>query len=211
MNKVIAKQILSDIEKVYPNAKSELSNWKTPFQFLVCVILSAQTTDKQVNKVTGKLFEKYSTLDSLAVANVQSVSQIISSVNYFRHKAKFIVEAAKMVRDKYQGVVPITVTDLISLPGVGPKTANVFLAEIYKDNQGIAVDTHVFRIAHRLGLSDKGTPGQVANDLETLYDKTLWYRINNAFVLYGRYVCKAKNPECDGCGFRRLCNFVKPF
>ncbi|MBD3328905.1 endonuclease III [Candidatus Dojkabacteria bacterium] len=202
-----AYEVLDKVQQLYPDPSSELGNWETPFQFLVCVALSAQTTDKQVNKVTKRLFEKYPDADSLSKAELEDVQEIISSINYYKNKAKYVIQAAKMVIENYVGSVPRDINEVVKLPGVGYKTANVFLSEIYEDNQGIAVDTHVFRVAHRLNLSKKDTPGGVADDLEVLFDKKDWHKINGAFVLFGRYTCKAKSPKCDECPLTALCEF----
>jgi len=190
--KELAKQLLLEIEKIYPDASTELKNWKTPFQFLVCIMLSAQTTDKQVNKVTKKLFEKYPDAKSLSSADVDDVTSLVKSVNYFKTKAKHIIETAKLLQNNYNGVPPKDVVKLQKLPGVGYKTANVFLNDLYKLNQGIAVDTHVARVARTYGLTKNVNPTKIAHDLEKLYPKRDWYKVNALFVLYGRHILKAK-------------------
>ena len=190
--KELAKQLLLEIEKIYPDASTELKNWKTPFQFLVCIILSAQTTDKQVNKVTKKLFKKYPDAKSLSIADIDDITNIVKSVNYFKTKAKHIIKTAKLLQNNYNGVPPKDVVELQKLPGVGYKTANVFLNDLYKSNQGIAVDTHVARVAMTYGLTKNTNPTKIAHDLEKLYLKRDWYKVNSLFVLYGRYILKAK-------------------
>jgi len=190
--KELAKQLLLEIEKIYPGASTELENWETPFQFLVCIMLSAQTTDKQVNRVTKKLFEKYPDTKSLSLADIDDVIYFVKSVNYFKTKAKHIVETAKLLQSNYKGVPPKDVVELQKLPGVGYKTANVFLNDLYKSNQGIAVDTHVVRVARTYGLTKNINPTKIAHDLEKLYPKRDWYKVNSLFVLYGRYILKAK-------------------
>jgi endonuclease-3 len=182
-----AMKVLNDIEKMFPNAKTELGNWDTPFQFLICVILSAQTMDKQVNKVTGKLFDKYPDSNSLSQAKPDDVREILSSINYYNTKAKHIIETAKILNKQYNGEPPKDVKRLQDLPGVGYKTANVFLNVIYKANQGIGVDTHVRKVAKKFGLTDHDKPDKIAKDLEELYPQDQWYKINQLFVLYGRY------------------------
>jgi len=190
--KELAKQLLLEIEKIYPNASTELKNWKTPFQFLVCIMLSAQTTDKQVNKITKVLFEKYPDARSLSVADIDAVTGLVKSVNYFKTKAKHIVETAKLLESNYKGVPPKDVVELQKLPGVGYKTANVFLNDLYKSNQGIAVDTHVVRVARTYGLTTNSNPTKISHDLEKLYPQKDWYKVNALFVLYGRYILRAK-------------------
>lgn len=182
-----AMKVLKDIEKMFPDASTELENWETPFQFLICVILSAQTTDKQVNKVTGKLFERYADAKSLSNANIEDVKKLVGSINYYNTKAKHIIETAEIVSREYDGNPPKDVNKLQELPGVGYKTANVFLNEIYQANQGIGVDTHVRKVAKKFGLTENDNPDKIAKDLESLYPKEIWYKINRLFVLYGRY------------------------
>jgi endonuclease III len=191
----IALKLLCEVEKLFPEASTELSNWETPFQFLICIVLSAQTTDKQVNNVTKKLFAKYPDAKSLALAKVVDVERLVGGVNYFKTKAKHIVQIAKILKDEYEGVPPRDVNELQKLPGVGYKTANVFLNDLYRENQGIAVDTHVLRVARAYGLTNNIDPLKVSHDLEKLYPKELWYKVNSTFVLYGRYVLKARKPD----------------
>ena len=182
-----AMKVLEDIEKIFPDAKTELVNWETPFQFLLCIMLSAQTMDRQVNRVTKKLFDKYPDAKSLVNADIEDVKKLIGSINYFNTKSKHIMETAKILDRKYDGVPPKDVVLLQELPGVGYKTANVFLNDLYHANQGIAVDTHVRKVAKKFGLTDSDNPDKIAKDLEKLYPKEVWYKINQCFVLYGRY------------------------
>ena len=185
--KEVAKKLLEDIEEMFPEGDTELENWNTPFQFLICVMLSAQTMDKQVNKVTKKLFSKYPDAKSLSQADINDIKNIIGSINYFNTKSKHIIETAKILDKDYKGKPPKDVKKLQELPGVGYKTANVFLNQIYQANQGIGVDTHVRRIAREFGLTKESDPYKIAKDLEKLYPKKDWYKINRLFVLYGRY------------------------
>jgi endonuclease-3 len=185
--KEVAKKLLEDMEKMFPDADTELENWNTPFQFLICVILSAQTMDKQVNKVTKNLFDKYPDAISLSKADIDDVKKIIGSINYFNTKSKHIIETSKILDKEYKGDPPKDVKKLQELPGVGYKTANVFLNQIYQANQGIGVDTHVRRIAREFGLTKENDPDKIAKDLERVYPKKDWYKINRLFVLYGRY------------------------
>jgi len=195
--KSFASKLLSEIEQIYPEAKTELSNWSTAFQFLICIVLSAQTTDKQVNKITENLFKQYSTANMLANAKYEDVEHTVQGINYFKTKAKHIIELAKMVDERYNGEPPKTLVELQTLPGVGYKTANVFLNDLYHSNQGIAVDTHVSRVAKSYGLTKETDPTKIAHDLEKLYPKDDWYKVNSLFVLYGRYILKAKKPDWE--------------
>lgn len=203
------KYILKKLEELYPDSKTELQNWKTEFQFLLCIVLSSQTTDNQVNLVTKKLFEKYSDVKTFAGLEYSQLEKEIASVNYYRAKSRHIVELSKMLIEDFDSNVPKNVSDLIKLPGVGRKTANVYLNELFKLNQGIAVDTHVARVAQRLCLTEEKIPDKIAFDLEKVFCKDDWYKINSRFVLFGRYYCKARKPECSGCIFRDICCFVK--
>jgi endonuclease-3 len=203
-----SQYILSSIEKLFPDAKSELINWNTPFQFLICIMLSAQTTDKQVNSLTSKLFLKHPSSKEISKLKVEEIEKYIKGVNYFKTKAKHILEASRIIESEFNGIVPKTLNDLVKLPGVGYKTANVFLGELYKSNEGIAVDTHVMRVAQRLGLTTEKTPIKIAKDLEKLYPKEDWWKINRYFVLYGRYICRANMKKSD-CIFKDICSYCK--
>jgi len=195
--KSFASRLLSEIEQIYPEAKTELSNWSTAFQFLICIVLSAQTTDKQVNKVTENLFKQYPTAKKLANAKYEDIEYTLRGINYFKTKARHIIELAKLVDERYGGEPPKTLIELQTLPGVGYKTANVFLNDLYHSNQGIAVDTHVSRVAKSYGLTKESDPTKIAHDLEKLYPKDDWYKVNSLFVLYGRYILKAKKPDWE--------------
>jgi endonuclease-3 len=193
----VAIQLLKEVERIFPEAKTELKNWNTPFQFLICIVLSAQTTDRQVNIVTKELFRRYPDAFEMSRAKVSDIEKIVKSVNYFRVKSKHIKELSLILAKDFNGIPPKTTQELIILPGVGYKTANVFLNDLYKANQGIAVDTHVARVAKSYGLTKNTDPYKIAKDLERLYPKKDWYRVNSCFVLYGRYILKAKKPDMN--------------
>ena len=195
--KELAVQLLSEVEKLFPEATTELVNWRDDFQFLVAVILSAQTTDIQVNKITPELFRKYPDAKKLASAKIEDLEYTLGGINYFRTKSKNIKKMAKILVEQYEGQPPKSLKKLIELPGVGYKTANVFLNERYRANEGIAVDTHVLRVARAYGLTKNTDPTKVAHDLEKLYPKKDWYKVNSVFVLYGRYILKARKPDMD--------------
>lgn len=195
--KELAVKLLSEVEKLFPEATTELANWKNDFQFLVAVILSAQTTDIQVNKVTPELFRKYPDATKLSKAKIEDLEHTLGGINYFRTKSKNIKEMARILVEQYRGELPKSLKKLIELPGVGYKTANVFLNERYKANEGIAVDTHVLRVVRAYGLTKNTDPTKVAHDLESLYPKEDWYKVNSTFVLYGRYILKAKKPDME--------------
>ena len=193
--KELANDLLLEIEKLFPKAKTELENWSTPFQFLVCIMLSAQTTDKQVNKVTKKLFERYLDAKSFSSAKIEELQDTLGGINYYKTKSKHLIEMSKIVSVVYKGQPPVNLSKLLKLPGVGYKSANVFLNDLYKSNQGIAVDTHVLRVARAYGLTENTDPTKVSHDLEKLFKKKDWYKVNSTFVLYGRYILKAKKPD----------------
>ncbi len=186
----------------YKGSKTEL-NYKNEYELLVAIILSAQCTDKRVNMVTPKLFEKYPNIQALACANIEDVKEIIKSCNFFNNKAKNLVSMAKEVKEKYNSIIPKEHEKLIKLPGVGNKTANVFLIELNGENR-MAVDTHVFRVSHRLGITDAKTVEETEKDLIKAF-KTDLNELHQAFVLFGRYICTAKNPKCDKCFVKEFC------
>lgn len=198
-----AKKIVRYLKRHYPKPKSEL-RYKTPFQFLVAVVLSAQCTDKAVNKVTAPLFKKYKTAQDFADANPATFRKEISSVPFFRNKTRSITGAAKKTVALFHGRVPNNITDLVLLPGVGYKTAHVILGELYGVWEGIPTDTHVRRFAKRFDLSDKDDLTKISKDLEDLIPKKDWKYVNNGLVLYGRYVCPARRHDCTNHPLTRL-------
>ncbi len=191
-----ARRIVAYLKKTYPEPKSEL-NHHTPFQFLVAVVLSAQCTDKLVNTVTESLFKKYKTAQDFASAHPAAFAREISRVSFFRTKARHIIAAAQMVVRDHRGKVPRTAAELERLPGVGYKTANVILGELYDTWEGIPTDTHVKRFAHRFALTTHKDLTKISKDLEALVPKKDWKYVNNGLVLYGRYVCPARPHACE--------------
>lgn len=193
--KLRTKKILAYLKRTYPKPKTEL-HYRTPFQLLVAVMLSAQTTDKQVNKVTQGLFKKYKTVRDFARADYKTFDQEIGSVSFHRNKARAIIAAAKKVQDEFRGRIPKTEGQLVTLPGVAYKTAHVVLGELYSVWEGIPTDTHVKRFATRFDLSDNRDLKKISKDLEALVPKKDWKYVNNGFVLYGRYICPARPHDC---------------
>ncbi len=190
-----AAKIVAYLKKAYPEPKTELG-YRHPMQLLAAVMLSAQTTDKQVNKITETLYKKYKTVKDFANADPKTFEKEISSVSFFRNKAKAIIAAAKMIEKDFGGKVPRTVDELVLLPGVAYKTANVVLGELYEIWEGIPTDTHVKRFAYRFDLSDNTDLKKISHDLEALVPKKDWRFVNNGLVLYGRYVCPARPHDC---------------
>src|SRR3989344_2442102 len=189
------KEIITYLKKTYPEPKSELMH-TTPFQFVAAVIMSAQCTDKAVNKLTEMLFKKYKTALDFARAKPEVFAKKISSIPFFRNKAKAIIGAAKVIQEKFGGKVPKTEKELVELPGVGYKTAHVILGELHNVWEGIPTDTHVKRFAKRFDLTDNDDLTKISKDLEALIPKYDWKYVNNGFILYGRYVCPARPHEC---------------
>jgi endonuclease III len=193
--KARARKIVTYLKAAYPVPKTELA-YKTPFQLVASVILSAQCTDKKVNLVTSTLWKKYRTVDDFANANLATFTKEISSLTFFQNKAKHIIGAAKYVRDHYDGKVPMTEPEMVKLPGVAYKTAHVVLGELYDIWEGIPTDTHVRRFAIRFDLVDSTDLTKISKELEALIPKADWRYVNNGLVLYGRYVCPAIPHDC---------------
>lgn len=191
-----AKKVITYLKRTYPKPKSELHS-STPFQFLVAVILSAQCTDKKVNVITETLFKKYKTVDDFAGADLATFTNEISSITFFRNKAKYIILSAQKIQSDFAGVLPRTERELTTLPGVAYKTAHVVLGEVFNVWDGIATDTHVRRFALRLDLTDNTDLTKISQDLEKLIPKKDWKYVNNGLVLYGRYVCSARPHDCS--------------
>lgn len=190
------KKLLTYLKKAYPAPKTELT-FTTPIQLVVAVMLSAQSTDKRVNLVTDTLFKKYKTVSHFADADYATFSKEISSITFFRNKARHIIGMAQMVRDEYKGQIPKTEKELVRLPGIAYKTAHVILGELHNIWEGIPTDTHVRRFALKFDLTDNTVLTKISKDLELLVPKKDWKFVNNGFVLYGRYVCKAVPHPCE--------------
>jgi endonuclease-3 len=190
----------------YPQAECAL-NFHDPFTLVIAVLLSAQTTDVAVNQVTPELFSRWPDPEAMAQAEPQQLEQVIRRIGFFRVKAKNCVACARMLLAEHGGQVPQSMEELTRLPGVGRKTANIVLNNAFGIVEGIAVDTHVFRIAHKLGFSPKSSdgPDKTEKDLLTLYPRELWGPINHQWVLFGREVCIARRPRCAECPLNDLC------
>lgn len=202
MNKKDALIIKSRLIENYKDAKSELK-FNSLYELIVCVILSAQCTDKRVNLITPGLFKNYPDIISLSNANLNSLKLLINSCSYFNNKASNLIKMAKNVVSNFGGEIPLNEKDLMSLEGVGQKTAHVVLLE-WKNENFMAVDTHVFRVAHRLNISKAKTPKQTEADLTNTF-KTDLGKLHQAIVLFGRYVCKAIKPNCKECILNDIC------
>ena len=192
------------LEKEYPEAKTAL-NFSTPYEMLFATIMSAQSTDVTVNKVTAKLFSKYRTLEDYANADPEELQADIKQTGFFRMKTKSIQGAARRLLDVYDGKLPDTMAEILTLPGVARKTANVVLGNVYGVVEGIAVDTHVGRLARRLGLTKETDPVKVERDLMRLIPRSKWMHVTYLFIEHGRKVCKAPVPRCEECVLNDIC------
>ena len=203
MNPAEKRSLLSKFEKLYPDPKSEL-NFKGTYQLVVCVILSAQCTDKKVNQVTPGLFAKYSSFKKLSEAKVSELEKIIRPINYYKTKTKNLIGMSGLVVNQHAGKLPRTHKELIALPGIGQKTANVVLNEL-----GVVptlpVDTHVFRVSKRLGLASGKTPEKTEEELKQEFKEKHWRNLHHWLIFHGRRVCKAQRPLCSECGIDSLC------
>ncbi len=205
---MMMNRIFLYLDELFPNPKCEL-NYEKDYELLIAIVLSAQTTDKRVNLVTPKLFSKYDSLEDLSKADVGLISEIIRPIGTYKKKAEFVVGIAKRLVDDGYSVIPNDRKYLESLPGVGRKTVNVFLSNIY-DEAAIAVDTHVERVSKRLKLAYSNDDVlTVEKKLMKKVPKDRWSRTHHQMVLFGRYKCKAIKPECDGCELQDMCRHYK--
>jgi endonuclease-3 len=198
---------LTELEKLYPDAKPAL-HYTTAYELLVAVILSAQCTDERVNKVTAVLFEKYSTPQAMLTLSQAELERYIFSCGFYRMKAEHILSASKDIIEKFGGEVPDTVEKLMSLAGVGKKTANVVYS-VWFGGDAIAVDTHVFRVSNRLGLAKGKTPLEVEAGLNKSIPQEDWSKAHHWLIWHGRKVCHSQKPNCEGCTLRSLCDYAK--
>ena len=200
-----ATEIMHRLGTLYPHAHIALDYSDDPWHLLVAVILSAQTTDAGVNKVTPVLFARFPGAAELAGADVLAVEEIVRPTGFYHQKTRSIMAAARIVLEEFDGRVPDTMEGLMRLPGVARKTANIVIANAYGKVEGIAVDTHVFRLAHRFGLTDEKDPDKVERDLCALLPREEWYAVNYRFIDHGRAVCTAKRPACGACALSDVC------
>ena len=210
MNKKDAVKMIEILKQTYPDATCSL-DFETPFQAVVAVILSAQCTDERVNKTTPALFERCKTVEDFANIDVKELEDFIHPCGFFKNKAKNIKLCAKQVLEKFNGQVPNNMEDLMSLAGVGRKTANVVMLEVFGVAEGIAVDTHAKRISNLIGLSNEKEPEKIEQDLIKIFPKEYLKDINHLFVWHGRNTCIARNPKCDNCIINSYCKYYKKY
>lgn len=207
MTKARSGKILTRLYEYYGETIPDL-NFRNIYELAIAVVLSAQTTDRQVNGVTGHLFSRYPDFKSLAEAEYSDVEGIVKSTGFFRTKAKNIISLSRMVCSEFGGVLPENIEQLIKLPGVGRKSANVILSIGY-GIPGLAVDTHVSRISNRLGYSSSKSPVEIEKNLCSIIDPSEWKRTHLLFIKHGRVICKARNPECGVCPVAEYCSYYK--
>ena len=205
-NKKITIEIIKILKESYPDAKCSL-DFSTPFEMLVAVCLSAQCTDERVNQVTPTLFKKYDTPEDFKNADINEVEKLIHSCGFYKNKAKNLIAAGTMIVDKFNGIVPDNMDDLMSIPGVGRKSANVIMLEAFNKPQGIAVDTHVKRISKRIGFSNESDPEKIEKDLLKTIPEEYYKDVNHLFIYHGRKTCKAPTPDCKNCPITKYCKY----
>lgn len=198
-------KVIKTLAETYPNAECEL-NFKSPYELLVATILSAQCTDKRVNVVTGELFKEYNTPEKMISLTEEELGEKIRSCGFYKNKSKNILETSKSIITEHGGEVPKTMEKLVSLPGVGRKTANVVLSNAF-GVPAIAVDTHVFRVSNRIGIAHGNTPDQVEQELMKNIPKDMWSITHHYLIWHGRNICKARKPDCEVCPVAPYCEY----
>lgn len=204
MNKKDAIKIIDILKETYPDAKCSL-DFTSPFEMLIAVILSAQCTDDRVNKTTPSIFSKYNTPEDFANMDIKKLEELIHPCGFYKNKAKNIKATAKILVEKYNSKVPQNMEELMALPGVGRKTANVVMLEAFNKPQGIAVDTHCKRIANKVGLSKEKDPEKIEKDLLKVIPKEYYKDVNHVLIWHGRNICISRNPQCEKCPINLLC------
>lgn len=199
-----AQEVVRLLREEHPNPETELDH-KNEVELVVAVMLSAQTTDTKVNEVTKELFSGYKTWEDYANADEEDLQEIIRQVNYYKTKAKRLKKAGQFILDEFNGEIPREIKKLTKIPGIARKSANVILQELWDIGEGIVVDTHVTRVSNRLELTNEQNAVKIEKDLMELFPKESWRNISGAMVLHGRYVCKARSPECEKCVLNEIC------
>ena len=208
MNKSEALNFVNILKQTYPDAQCSL-DFNTPFEMLVAVCLSAQCTDERVNKTTPSIFAKYDTPQDFANADIHELEELIHPCGFYKNKAKNIKLCAKQVIENFNGKLPHSMPELLTLSGIGRKSANVIMLEAFGIAEGIAVDTHAKRISNRIGLSNESEPEKIEQDLIKIFPKETLKDINHLFMWLGRNTCEARNPHCDSCSVKQFCEFYK--
>lgn len=204
MKKDVTK-IIEELKDMYPEAKCSL-DFSTPFEMGIAVMLSAQCTDERVNKITPILFAKYKKPEDYIKATLEEIEDIIKPCGFYKNKAKNLKGYAKNIIEKYKGQMPETIEELMELPGIGRKSANVIMLEAFNNPQGIAIDTHAKRISNRIGLSKEKEPSKIEKDLIKQIPKEYFKDVNHLLVWHGRKICNARKPKCEECGVNKYCD-----
>ena len=204
MKKNDINKLIDTLRKTYPDAKCSL-DFTTPFQLVVAVCLSAQCTDERVNLTTPALFQKYKTIEDFANCDLDELETLIHPCGFYKNKAKNIKKCANQILENFGGEVPSNMEDLVTLAGVGRKSANVIMLEVFGNAQGVAVDTHCKRISNRLGLSKESDPTKIELDLIKKFPAETLKDVNHLFIYFGRDICIARNPKCEQCPLRKFC------
>ena len=207
-NSIEIKNIVKLLKEMYPDATCSL-DFTTPFELLVAVCLSAQCTDERVNKTTPSIFAKYKTPKDFSNATLEELEELVHPCGFYKNKSKNLKAAANKILDDFNGEVPQTIEELIQIPGVGRKSANVIMLEAFNNPQGIAVDTHCKRIANRLALSTESDPVKIEQDLCRIIPKEHWKDINHILMWHGRNLCTSQNPKCEKCKLKKYCKYQK--
>lgn len=207
MTREDALRVYGILEDTFPDARAEL-DYTTPYELLVATILSAQCTDVRVNKVTNVLFENYNTPEKMVTLSQEELEEYIRSCGFYRNKAKNILAASRIILDRYDGEIPGTIEELMTLPGVGRKTANVVGSNVL-DIPAIAVDTHVFRVSNRLGLADAKNVDKTEEQLMDIWPEDCWSKGHHLLIFLGRRICKAQNPLCEECTLTDYCEYYR--
>ncbi|MDK2919091.1 MAG: endonuclease [Candidatus Petromonas sp.] len=207
LSKEKIKEALKILKSLYPNAESEL-NYRSPFELLISTILAAQCTDKRVNKVTKELYKKYNNPESFLRLTEEQLGELIKSCGFYRMKSKNILKTCRILVEKYDSRVPTTIEELMKLPGVGRKTANVVVSNAFGQD-AIAVDTHVFRVSNRIGLANSDNVLETEEQLMENIDKRLWSDAHHWLIYHGRRICKARRPQCEVCPVSKVCLYYK--
>ena len=205
-----ASEVTARLKTEYPDARTELV-WSNPLELLVATILSAQTTDVQVNRVTEKLFSKYRTAEDYADSSLDELEENIRQTGFYRNKARSLRGMARALVEEHGGEVPSTMSELVALPGVGRKTANVVLGNAFGINEGIVVDTHVRRVSDRLGLTEGSDPAKIEQELMRLVPEGDWTIFSHLLILHGRRTCKARKPDCPNCILNDICPSAREY
>ena len=206
MKKSEIEEFILELSKCYDGEKGSL-DFTSPFELLVAVMLSAQCTDARVNIVTKDLFKVANTPQQFAKMDIKEIEKLISSISFYRNKAKHIKECSIQIIEKYNGIVPNEMEDLTTLSGIGRKSANVIMLEAFNKCEGIAVDTHCKRIANRLGFSKETEPSKIEQDLLKVIPREYYKDVNHIFIWHGRNLCTSQNPKCDKCPLKNYCKF----